>query len=814
MFKNKKKLRDKLLKNIDAETDPESLWDPVDNLGEGSFGMVQKVQSKQDGKLFAAAKVIPVKYEEELEDFVIEVDILKEFPHDAIVGLLGAYLFKNDLWVVLELCEGGAVDDILIELEEGLSEPCIKAVTQQLLQGIEHLHNNGIIHRDLKAGNILLKADGSVKLTDFGVSSLSKKPNDRRSTFIGTPYWMAPEVVLCENDKDKTYDNKSDIWSLGITLIELAETSPPYSDMHPMRVLFKIPKADSPTFTDYDKWTEPLHAFLAACLQKQPEDRLSASQLKAHAFCAGNVDKGPVRDLYRLFTSDVTETVEDLTPEAEKALQQRMEQESQKAAAAKEEIKTAAKLAAMSLGAELEIEAKKQNLLKPSPSEISLAPSGNKHYKTLTKTRQFVNEDGEIITVSTQRVVKTAVASGKIMTIRPGMVNINKDWKDEEAKRLALLRKLQLRETKIIQREEQKECTDLILKLKLERETSDARQKKEAEAFDKEAAKTASANQKLSAAEKVRFEKELATDKTKELNAIKVSKERRLKEFKAEKVKEIKEFLKDTDPSIPKSERANEKKRNKEAAKERTDLEEKTLIEKLDAESIEKTALLVSSQLEKLRAKEESLLKSEQTLLKDTERDRLDLVERHLRERHMMLKHQLKATFWMQKHQMHYRHEKECDQLRKIQDKKISTLEKKFVHDQKTLPRKQKQATKKKKADLQKSLSKEEKTEKISQLEVDETRRTQAEATVMETTYTGALDSLKQAAMDETEELRQMQGTKKQLLVANEAEKVEELERAQLVEVETLRKERDAKLAQLDESLQTQMSSLGSFYKQ
>jgi len=291
MFKNKKKIRDKLLKNIDTETNPELLWEAVDNLGEGSFGMVQKVQSKKDSKLFAAAKVIPVKYEEELEDFVIEVDILKEFPHEAIVGLAGAYLWKNDLWIVLELCEGGAVDDVLIELEEGLSEPAIKGINQQLLKGMEYLHNNGVIHRDLKAGNILLKKDGSVKLTDFGVSSMSKSAKERRSTFIGTPYWMAPEVVLCENDKEKTYDNKSDIWSLGITVIELAETSPPYSDMHPMRVLFKIPKADSPTLTDQGKWSQNLHDFLACCLFKDPEKRFSAVQLLKHKFCAGAVDK-------------------------------------------------------------------------------------------------------------------------------------------------------------------------------------------------------------------------------------------------------------------------------------------------------------------------------------------------------------------------------------------------------------------------------------------------------------------------------------------------------------------------------------------
>jgi serine/threonine protein kinase len=135
-----------------------------------------------------------------------------------------------------------------------------------------------------QAGNVLLKPNGTVKLTDFGVSALNTKIDQKRSTFIGTPYWMAPEVVVCENIQDKPYTYSSDIWSLAITLIEFAETSPPWHDMHPMRVLFKIPKSPPPTLTERGKWTGAFHDFLATCLVKEPAGRPTAAKALEHPF--------------------------------------------------------------------------------------------------------------------------------------------------------------------------------------------------------------------------------------------------------------------------------------------------------------------------------------------------------------------------------------------------------------------------------------------------------------------------------------------------------------------------------------------------
>ena len=281
--------------------------------------------------------------------------------------------------------------------------------------------------------------------------------------------WRTFGLFLCPTLglQDKPYDYSSDMWSFGITLIELAETSPPYSDMHPMRVLFKIPKADPPTLTEQSKWHPDFHSFLAECLQKAPGDRLTAKQAAGHRFIKGKSDKAPVRDLYRLFNADVTEVVEDL-PEGKA---QQMAQQSSVAAAAAAGGGGASSSAVVDGAANL---AKELNAV--SLSAPATASDPGKSFKTLTKTRQYVNEAGEIVEISTKRVVETGVQSGKLMTIRPGMTNVDKDWKDAEAKKFAVLRKGQLKETKLIQREEQKECNELISKLKAERDTCDAKQ--------------------------------------------------------------------------------------------------------------------------------------------------------------------------------------------------------------------------------------------------------------------------------------------------------------------------------------------------
>ncbi|KFR00886.1 STE20-like serine/threonine-protein kinase, partial [Opisthocomus hoazin] len=264
----------------------------------------------KETKVLAAAKVIDTKSEEELEDYMVEIDILASCDHPNIVKLLDAFYYENNLWILIEFCAGGAVDAVMLELERPLTEPQIKVVCRQTLEALNYLHENKIIHRDLKAGNILFTLDGDIKLADFGVSAKNTRTIQRRDSFIGTPYWMAPEVVMCETSKDRPYDYKADIWSLGITLIEMAQIEPPHHELNPMRVLLKIAKSDPPTLAQPSKWSSDFKDFLKKCLEKNVDARWSATQLLQHPFVTVTSNK-PIRELIAEAKAEVTEEVED-----------------------------------------------------------------------------------------------------------------------------------------------------------------------------------------------------------------------------------------------------------------------------------------------------------------------------------------------------------------------------------------------------------------------------------------------------------------------------------------------------------------------
>ncbi|XP_041087840.1 serine/threonine-protein kinase 10-like [Polyodon spathula] len=296
--------------NLKRDVDPETDWDTLGELGDGAFGKVYKARCKSTGVL-VASKVIQVKSEEELEDYVTEIDILASCCHGNIVRLFDALLFENRLSILIEFCPGGALDAIMLELERGLSEPQIQVVCKQTLQALEYLHGNKIIHRDLKTGNILLTMEGDVKLADFGVSAKNTSTLQKRATFIGTPYWMAPEVIQCETSKDAPYSCKADIWSLGITLIEAAEMEPPYHELNPMRVLLKITKSEPPSLSQPRLWSSDFKDFLRRALEKNVEARGTAGQLLQHSFMSGVCGNGPLKELIAEAKAEVMEEVED-----------------------------------------------------------------------------------------------------------------------------------------------------------------------------------------------------------------------------------------------------------------------------------------------------------------------------------------------------------------------------------------------------------------------------------------------------------------------------------------------------------------------
>ncbi|KAL2094799.1 hypothetical protein ACEWY4_009518 [Coilia grayii] len=302
--------------HIRRDFNPNDIWEIVGDLGDGAFGKVYKAKNKETGVL-AAAKVIETKCDEELEDYVVEIDILASCDHRYIVKLLDAFYHDSKLWIMIEFCPGGAVDATMLELDRGLLEPQIKVICRQMLEALVYLHSKKIIHRDLKAGNVLLTLDGDIRLADFGVSAKNTKTLQRRDSFIGTPYWMAPEVVMCETMKDAPYDYKADIWSLGITLIELAQIEPPHHELNPMRVLLKIAKSEPPTLDYPAKWSRDFKDFLKKSLDKNPETRPSASQLLEHPFVKDLKSNRPLRELVAEAKAEVMEEIEDNREEGE-----------------------------------------------------------------------------------------------------------------------------------------------------------------------------------------------------------------------------------------------------------------------------------------------------------------------------------------------------------------------------------------------------------------------------------------------------------------------------------------------------------------
>uniref|UniRef100_A0A2I3SCN7 non-specific serine/threonine protein kinase n=1 Tax=Pan troglodytes TaxID=9598 RepID=A0A2I3SCN7_PANTR len=283
-----------MMLGLESLPDPTDTWEIIETIGKGTYGKVYKVTNKRDGSLAAVKILDPVSdMDEEIE---AEYNILQFLPnHPNVVKFYGMF-YKADhcvggqLWLVLELCNGGSVTELvkgLLRCGQRLDEAMISYILYGALLGLQHLHNNRIIHRDVKGNNILLTTEGGVKLVDFGVSAQLTSTRLRRNTSVGTPFWMAPEVIACEQQYDSSYDARCDVWSLGITAIELGDGDPPLFDMHPVKTLFKIPRNPPPTLLHPENWCEEFNHFISQCLIKDFERRPSVTHLLDHPFIKG-----------------------------------------------------------------------------------------------------------------------------------------------------------------------------------------------------------------------------------------------------------------------------------------------------------------------------------------------------------------------------------------------------------------------------------------------------------------------------------------------------------------------------------------------
>ncbi|KAJ3357429.1 hypothetical protein HDU83_007360 [Entophlyctis luteolus] len=265
---------------------PKGQVELIETVGKGNYGYVYKGRLVGSNEI-AAVKVVFLK-EDELKETLLEMEILKACNHPNITRYMGLFLKGLDLWICMEFCGGGALDSIYRAIKKPFTEDQIAAIIYDSLVGLDYLHSQvALIHRDIKAGNLLLTESGELKLADFGVSAKLKSPSGTARTFIGTPYWMAPEVINCDpdgpNSKVASYDCKADIWSIGITAIEIADKNPPLSDIHPMRALHLIPNSNL-GLAKPKNWSKIFVDFISVCLIKDPTKRPSAHEILNHPF--------------------------------------------------------------------------------------------------------------------------------------------------------------------------------------------------------------------------------------------------------------------------------------------------------------------------------------------------------------------------------------------------------------------------------------------------------------------------------------------------------------------------------------------------
>uniref|UniRef100_A0A8C6K8J0 non-specific serine/threonine protein kinase n=1 Tax=Nothobranchius furzeri TaxID=105023 RepID=A0A8C6K8J0_NOTFU len=798
IFKIVSEKKKKQYEHVRRDEDPEEIWEIIGELGDGAFGKVFKAQNKQTG-ILAAAKVIDTKTEEELEDYMVEIDILASCDHENIVKLLDAFYFQSKLWILIEFCAGGAMDAVMLELERPLTEPQIRVVCKQTLQALVYLHENKIIHRDLKAGNILLTLDGHVKLADFGVSARNTKTLQRRDSFIGTPYWMAPEVVMCETSKDRPYDYKADIWSLGVTLIELAQVEPPNHEMNPMRVLLKIAKADPPTLMQPSPVTDskPLRELIAEAKAEVTEEieehkeEEEEEEAEAHLVSQPALPEDEEQYKHLKVTLTLPDGDEVLKDENDgKPAEDRINSEEEEKVPEKtkedEEKNSDSGSVSTADNSSVDLNLSISSFLSKTkePGSVSVQDT-RRQKKTLKKTRKFM-VDG----------VEVSVTTSKIIT--------DNDAKNEE---MRFLRRQELRELRLLQKEEQRAQQQLSNKLQQQKEQIYRR-------FDQETtSKKRQYDQEVENLERQqkqtieRLEQEHTTRLRDEAKRIKAEQDKELSKYQ----NMLKNRKKEVSPAVPSQAVIFSSFRHK---------QEQEFLQKQQQDLDSALKKIIQQHKHELATIERDCLNHKQQLLRAREAAMWELEERHLQEKHQLFKQQLKDQYFMQRHQLLKRHEKEMEQMQRYNQRLIEEMKNKQTQERTRLPKIQRSEAKTRMAMFKKSLritgavvTPEQEREKVKQFAGQEEKRQKNERLHQHQKHENQMRDLQLQCEANIRELQQLQNEKCHLLIEHETQKLKELDEEHSVELKEWREKLRPRKKALEDEFARKLQEQEVFFK-
>uniref|UniRef100_A0A671WCW0 non-specific serine/threonine protein kinase n=1 Tax=Sparus aurata TaxID=8175 RepID=A0A671WCW0_SPAAU len=759
----------KQYEHVHRDVNPEEIWEIIGELGDGAFGKVFKAQNKQNGTL-AAAKVIDTKTEDELEDYMVEIDILASCDHHHIVKLLDAFYFEGKLWILIEFCAGGAVDAIMLELERPLTEPQIRVVCRQTLEALIYLHENKVIHRDLKAGNILLSLDGEVKLADFGVSAKNTKTLQRRDSFIGTPYWMAPEVVMCETSKDRPYDYKADIWSLGVTLIELAQIEPPNHEMNPMRVLLKIAKSEPPTL---------MHP--SRCV----------------------TDSRPLRELIAEAKAEVTEEIEDSKEEEE-------EEEPDTPVVCSFLFAYLGSFLTNSLRSswfmsQIFVGKKQKFIIKSKMYFRFMGMESRRQKKTLKKTRKFM-VDG----------VEVSVTTSKIVT--------DNDTKSEE---MRFLRRQELRELRLLQKEEQRAQQQLSNKLQQQREQIYRRFEQETTAKKRQYDQEVENLEKKQKQTIERLEQDHTSRLRDEAKRIKGDQDKELSKFQnmlKNRKKEVQCVCAVTFPfavSLCCPSLMTDSSGCSSLLLFSLAPQEQEFLQKQQQELDGALKKIIQQHKLEIATIERDCLNHKQQLMRAREAAMWELEERHLQEKHQQLKQQLKDQYFLQRHQLLKRHEKEMEQMQRYNQRLVEEMKNKQTQERVRLPKIQRSEAKTRMAMFKKSLritatasvTPEQERERIKQFAAQEDKRQKNERLHQHQKHENQMRDLQLQCDSNIRELQQLQNEKCHILIEHETQKLKELDEEHSQEIKEWREKLRPRKKALEEEFTRKLQEQEVFFK-